>query len=220
VSFIDTEALNVRCWGATIGRPMTGLGRMRPFGAAQDRIPAGLLSDRNVLNWTPPQRDLTENSRTVSRKSYSPSCGRSDRATEEAIPMPIDSSKVLRLNMPQWQGGDRPFYRIGGRVLAALAPDAQGPEETVLVPSATDAERPLEQGILSRGALLRQVDAASAAIDRHAPEAIVTLGGDCHVDFAPIVYLSEKYGDDLAVLPFEALEGEARLQRMAKPRRS
>jgi hypothetical protein len=36
------------------------------------------------------------------------------------------------------------------------------------------------------------------AIDRHAPEAIVTLGGDCHVDFAPLNYLSERYGDDLA----------------------
>jgi arginase len=43
-----------------------------------------------------------------------------------------------------------------------------------------------------------------AAIDRHAPEAIVTLGGDCHVDFAPIVYLGEKYGDDLAVLWVDA----------------
>ena len=118
--------------------------------------------------------------------------------------MPIDPRKVLRLNVPQWQGGDRPAYRIGGRVLAALAPDAQGPEETVPVPAETGAERPLEQGILSRGALLRQVDAALSAIDRHAPEAIVTLGGDCHVDFAPIVYLSEKYGDDLAVLWVDA----------------
>jgi arginase len=118
--------------------------------------------------------------------------------------MPIDPRKVLRLNLPQWQGGDRPPYRIGGRVLAALAPDAQGPEETVPVPQATDSERPLEQGILSRGALLRQVDAALSAIDRHAPEAIVTLGGDCHVDFAPIVYLSQKYGDDLAVLWVDA----------------
>jgi arginase len=75
--------------------------------------------------------------------------------------MPIDPSKVLRLNLPQWQGGDRPFYRIEGRVLAALAPDPQGPEETVPVPAATEGERPLEQGILSRAALLRQVGCAS-----------------------------------------------------------
>jgi arginase len=118
--------------------------------------------------------------------------------------MPVNPRKVLRLNLPQWQGGDRPSYRIGGRVLAALAPDAQGPEETVPVAVATDAERPPEQGILSRAALLRQTDAALAAIDRHAPDAIVTLGGDCHVDFAPIIYLSEKYGDELAVLWVDA----------------
>jgi arginase len=118
--------------------------------------------------------------------------------------MPIEPNRVLRLNFPQWQGGDRPFYRIGGRVLAALAPDPQGAEETVPVPPATGTDRPADQGILSRAALLRQVDAALAAIDRHAPEAIVTLGGDCHIDFAPIVYLSERYGDDLAVLWVDA----------------
>jgi hypothetical protein len=60
------------------------VGFSTPFGAAQDRIPAGLLSDRNVLNWTPPQRELTENSRTVSRKSYSPSCGRSCSCTRRS----------------------------------------------------------------------------------------------------------------------------------------
>lgn len=118
--------------------------------------------------------------------------------------MPIDPKTVLRLNLPLWQGGDRPDYRIGGRVLAALAPDAQGPEETVAVAPAIEAERLVEQGIVSRSALLGIVDEALAAIDRHAPDAIVTMGGDCHVDFAPIVYLSERYGDDLAVLWVDA----------------
>jgi arginase len=118
--------------------------------------------------------------------------------------MAIDARKVLRLNMPQWQGGDRPNYRIGGRVLAAIAPRPQGPEETVLVPRAGEDERPIESGIVSREALLAQLAAARSAIDRHAPEAIVTLGGDCHVDLAPIAYLSERYGDDLAVLWVDA----------------
>jgi arginase len=118
--------------------------------------------------------------------------------------MVIDPRKVLRLNLPQWQGGDRPNYRIGGRVLAAIAPESRGPEETVLVPHAEEDERPVDGGIVSRHALLEQLVAASSAIDRHAPEAIVTLGGDCHVDLAPIAYLSERYGDDLAVLWVDA----------------
>lgn len=117
--------------------------------------------------------------------------------------MPIDPRRVLRLNVPVWQGGDRPGYRIGGRVLAAIAPEPEGPEETVAIPPSTTAERPVEAGIVSRGALLDLTDAALSAIDRHAPDAIVTLGGDCFADFAPIVYLAERY-DDLAVLWIDA----------------
>lgn len=118
--------------------------------------------------------------------------------------MAIDPRNVLRLNLPQWQGSDRPDYRIGGRVLAAIAPDPQGPQETVPVPAATGDKRPVEGGIVSRAALLEQIAAARAAIERHAPEAIVTLGGDCHVSFAPFAYLSERYGDDLAILWVDA----------------
>ena len=118
--------------------------------------------------------------------------------------MAIDGRRVLRLNMPLWQGGDRPDYRIGGRVLAAIAPEPRGPEETVLVPGASEDERPVDGGIVSRQALLELLAAARSAIDRHAPEAIVTLGGDCLVDLAPIAYLSERYGDELAVIWIDA----------------
>lgn len=118
--------------------------------------------------------------------------------------MAIDPKNVLRLNLPQWQGSDRPDYRIGGRVIAAIAPDPQGPEEAVPVPAPTSDKRPVEGGIASRRALLEQAAAARAAIERHAPEAIVTLGGDCHISFAPFAYLSERYGDDLAVLWVDA----------------
>ena len=68
--------------------------------------------------------------------------------------MAIDPRNVLRLNLPQWQGSDRPDYRIGGRVLAAIAPDPQGPQETVPVPAATGDKHPVEGGIVSRAALL------------------------------------------------------------------
>lgn len=64
--------------------------------------------------------------------------------------------------------------------------------------------RVIDAGITSREALLDQLNAARSAIVRHKPEAIVTLGGDCLVDLAPIAYLSEGYGDDLAVLWVDA----------------
>jgi arginase len=122
----------------------------------------------------------------------------------EGPPVAIDERRVLRLNMPLWQGGDRPNYLIGGRVLAAIAPEHQGPEESVPIPLATGLERRVEGGIVSRDALLEILSQARAAIDRHAPEAIVTLGGDCLVDLAPIAYLGERYGDELAVMWIDA----------------
>ena len=118
--------------------------------------------------------------------------------------MTIDAKNVLRLNMPQWQGGDRPAYRLGAKVLAAIAPEPQGPVETIAVPPSATPIRPIDRGITSREALLDQLNAARSAIVRHKPEAIVTLGGDCLVDLAPIAYLSEHYGDDLAVLWVDA----------------
>lgn len=118
--------------------------------------------------------------------------------------MTIDPKKTLRLNLPQWQGGDHPDYAIGARVLAALAPRAPGPEETVAVPEADGDVRPVERGIVSRQTLLDLVAATSASIARHDPEAIVTLGGDCLIDLAPIAYLNARYGDDLAILWVDA----------------
>jgi arginase len=117
--------------------------------------------------------------------------------------MAIDPKKTLRLNMPQWQGGDRPAYRVGSQVLAAIAPEPQGPVETIAVPRPAEV-RPVEGGIVWRKDLLDQLTAARSAILRHKPEAIVTLGGDCLIDLAPIAYLSERYGDDLAVLWVDA----------------
>ena len=52
------------------------------------------------------------------------------------------STRTLRLNMPQWQGGAEPAYRFGGELLRWLAPAHDGPEETVEV-AAADGQ-PLE----------------------------------------------------------------------------
>lgn len=100
--------------------------------------------------------------------------------------MPIDPADVLRLVMPQWQGGDNPAYRIGSGVLAALVPDARGPVVTVNVPPAGRRERQPTNGIRSRDALLDILRETGAAISSHEPAGIVTLGGDCLVDLAPM----------------------------------
>lgn len=114
------------------------------------------------------------------------------------------ASTTLRLNMPQWQGGDEPVYRFGAELLRWLAPDHHGPEETVAVPEPDGSSAKLDRGIKWRNALLTQARSARAAIERHRPDRIVTLGGDCLVDLAPIAWLSRKYGDKLGVLWIDA----------------
>ena len=112
--------------------------------------------------------------------------------------------KTLRLNMPQWQGGTEPAYRFGAELLRWLAPAHEGPEETVDVPAASGQPLAIEQGIKGRTALLSQARAARAAIERHQPDRIVTLGGDCLIDLAPMAYLNRRYDGKLGVLWVDA----------------
>jgi arginase len=111
---------------------------------------------------------------------------------------------TLRLLMPQWQGGNNPPYHFGAQLLAWLAPPATGPVETVEVAPPSDAPLPLENGIVARSALLEQMRSARSCIDRHRPDRIVVLGGDCLVDLAPFAYLNERYDGNLSVLWIDA----------------
>ncbi|MBN8633322.1 MAG: arginase family protein [Rhodobacterales bacterium] len=111
---------------------------------------------------------------------------------------------TLRLIFPQWQGGGLPLYHLGAQVLAWLAPEATGPVLKIDVPPPSGADLPIEGGIRARRAVLAQADAAMAALRQRQPARVVVLGGDCGVDLAPFAYLSERYGDDLAVLWIDA----------------
>ena len=111
------------------------------------------------------------------------------------------SASTLRLIMPQWQGGNEPGYFLGSKILDVLVPATGGPVETVDVPApVAGVSLETEDGIVARSAVVRQAKAARAAIERHSPARIVTIGGDCLIDLAPIAYLREKYGEGLGVL--------------------
>ncbi len=112
--------------------------------------------------------------------------------------MSSQNSSTLRLVLPQWQGGDDPAYQTGAQILSALLPEAVGPVARIDVPR--DGDRRPQVGIKSRETLLQLHDAARTAIDAAAPRSIVTVGGDCLADLAPVAYLNEIYGDGLAVL--------------------
>ncbi len=107
---------------------------------------------------------------------------------------------TLRLLFPQWQGGDNPSYVFGAQLLEWLAPQAAGPVERVPVAEPDERGLTLEDGIVGRRALLTQLREARRLIDKHQPDRLVVLGGDCLVDLAPFAYLNERYDGDLAVL--------------------
>ena len=119
--------------------------------------------------------------------------------------MATKNGTTLRLNMAQWQGGNRHNYFLGGELLEWLAPPAEGPVETVLVAEPRPGETvKTENGIVAREAVLGQARAARAAIEKHSPDRIVTLGGDCLIDLAPMAYLNRRYEGNLGVLWVDA----------------
>jgi arginase len=68
--------------------------------------------------------------------------------------MTKQSGQTLRLNLPQWQGGNQPEYRFGAQLLAWLAPKSAGPVETVTVPDAEPGEQGrTENGVVERSQL-------------------------------------------------------------------
>ena len=113
--------------------------------------------------------------------------------------------KTLRLTFPQWQGGTGPDYSLGSRILAFLAPqDRDAVSREVPTDALGSYELKLEDGMYARTALLRQLQAASEIIEAEQPSHIITFGGDCLVDQAPISYLHEKYGDSYRVMWVDA----------------
>lgn len=112
-------------------------------------------------------------------------------------------SKTLRLLMPQWQGGNNPAYPLGARLLAWLASNNS---EVVEVPveSFNGKELPMENGVIARTALLKQLRSATHIIEECQPDRIILFGGDCLVAQAPFAYLNEKYEGNLGVLWLDA----------------
>lgn len=122
---------------------------------------------------------------------------------------------TLRLEWPQWQGGEpqavahytpgldtdesRSAYGVGGQLTAFLAPDHEGPTARVRVPEYTE-DLPVVDGIVGKAEVIRQHEEALALIRQADADRVVTLGGTCAVSLTPFSYLAQRYGDDFAVI--------------------
>jgi arginase len=90
-------------------------------------------------------------------------------------------------------------YVVGAAVLNAVLPAHAGP--TALVPvESGDVGLGKQDGIEAKEAVVAQLAGALEVIDRHHPQRILTLGGECSVSVAPFSWLAERYGDELAAL--------------------
>ena len=118
--------------------------------------------------------------------------------------MKSGNKRILRLYMPQWQGGNNPLYHFGASLLSWLAPSSGDPIVTVPIEPYYGKSLETDDGIVGRKALLRQMRAARHLIDAYDPERIVVLGGDCSVDLAPFAWLNRRYGGNLGVLWLDA----------------
>lgn len=115
------------------------------------------------------------------------------------------NSKTVRLLMPQWQGGNNgKSYPMGARLLAWLAPESDAPLLEVPVETWDGSPLPLEDGIVGRTAIVKQLRAARTLLDAYQPDRVITFGGDCLVSQAPFDYLNERYDGKLGVLWIDA----------------
>lgn len=104
--------------------------------------------------------------------------------------------KTIRLLYPESVSGGLTTYRLGARLMAALLPenDAQ-PLVKIDVPALGDVDPAVTNGIASEAAVLDSIRKARAALEREAPDRVITVGGNCIVSLASFDHLHALYPD-------------------------
>lgn len=108
----------------------------------------------------------------------------------------IEPVKTIRLLYPDSVSGGLSTYRLGARLMAALLPenDAQ-PLVKIDVPALGDADPAVTNGIASEATVLDGIRKARAALEKEAPERVITVGGNCIVSLASFDHLHALYPD-------------------------
>ena len=112
--------------------------------------------------------------------------------------------KKLRLVIPQWQGGNRPQYFFGAKLLNWLAPETEDETVEVKIEAPTKENSPITEkkdDIIAKDILIKQYKETLNILNEKNPEKVVVFGGDCSVELAPFAYLLEKYkNEETAIL--------------------
>ena len=113
--------------------------------------------------------------------------------------------KTIRLDIPQWQGGNNPNYVFGSELLSIIVPQVSS-IKTVKVPVNISFDEELKQknGIEGEEALKKQMKDTEEVLIQENPDRIIVIGGDCSVSQVSFDYLSGKYGEKLGILWLDA----------------
>jgi arginase len=103
---------------------------------------------------------------------------------------------------PEWQGYgvDASVYHGALAVADALFPGAA----FTRIESPLDEALTAEGGVVGLSSIASRFRATLAGLRASAPDRVVTVGGTCGVEAAPVAYLNERYLGDLAVVWFDA----------------
>lgn len=115
--------------------------------------------------------------------------------------MPAASNKILNLYFPQWQGSAR-FELYEGAKLLYEALRHRLPFDQV--PVSLTYSLTSDKNILGYSQIFSQLLDACRVVQARNPERILTIGGDCGVEIAPISFLNKRYNQSLNVIWLDA----------------
>lgn len=103
-------------------------------------------------------------------------------------------AKTIRLLYPESVSGGLSTYRLGARLMAAILPENETqPLVKIDVPALGKTGPTITNGIASEAAVLEGIRKARAALEKEAPERVVTVGGNCIVSLASFDHLHALY---------------------------
>lgn len=110
-------------------------------------------------------------------------------------------NKTLNLFFPQWQGSGRFGLYEGAKLLYE---SLHNRISFTQISTSLTYSLSINKNILGYSQVLTQLLNACKVIQAHAPERILTVGGDCGVEIAPISFLNHRYDQTFAVIWLDA----------------
>lgn len=115
--------------------------------------------------------------------------------------MPEFSHETLNLFFPQWQGSARFELYEGAKLLHQ---SLHNRISFTQIPTSLTYSLVADKNILGYSQVLSQLLDACRVIEDHNPQRILTIGGDCGVELAPVSFLNKIYGQALTVVWLDA----------------